>query len=47
MPGLQSHQYEDTSSDDESDYDNKCTKTSTAMQWTVLIDDSDGEKFTC
>jgi hypothetical protein len=46
MPGLQTRQNEDTSSDDDSDYDKKSTKTSTAMQWKVPIDGSDGEKFT-
>jgi hypothetical protein len=47
MPGLQPRQHEDTSSDDDSDYDKKPTKTPTTMQWKVPIDDSDGEKFTC
>jgi hypothetical protein len=47
MPDLQSRQHEDTSSDDDSNYDKKSTKTSTTMQWKVPIDDSDGEKFTC
>jgi hypothetical protein len=47
MPGLQSRQHEDTSSDDDSNYDKKPTKASTTMQWKVPIDDSDGEKFTC
>jgi hypothetical protein len=47
MPGLQTRHYEDTSSDDDSDYNNKLTKASTTMQWKVPIDDSDGEKFTC
>jgi hypothetical protein len=47
MPGLQTRHSEDTSSDDDSDYDKKPTKASTTMQWKVPIDDSDGEKFTC
>jgi hypothetical protein len=47
MPSLQTRQHEDTSSDDDSVYDMKHTKTSTFMQWKVPIDDSDGEKFTC
>jgi hypothetical protein len=47
MPGLQQRQHEDTSSDDNSVFDMKPTKTSTSMQWKVPIDDSDGEKFTC
>ena len=33
--------------DDDSDYDNEPTKTSTAMRWKVLIDNFDGEKLTC
>jgi hypothetical protein len=47
MPGLQTRHSEDTSSDDDSDYDKKPTKASTTMQWKVPIDDSDGKKFTC
>jgi hypothetical protein len=47
MPGLQTRHSEDTSSDDDSDYDKKPTKAPTTMQWKVPIDDSDGEKFTC
>jgi hypothetical protein len=47
MPGLQTRHSEDTSSDDDSNYDKKPTKASTTMQWKVPIDDSDGEKFTC
>jgi hypothetical protein len=47
MSDLQTRHSEDTSSDDDSDYDKKPTKASTTMQWKVLIDDSDGEKFTC
>jgi hypothetical protein len=47
MPGLQTRQHEDTSSDDDSDNDKKPTKTPLTMQWKVPIDDSDGEKFTC
>jgi hypothetical protein len=47
MPGLQTRHSEDTSSDDDSDYNKKPTKASTTMQWKVPIDDSDGEKFTC
>jgi hypothetical protein len=47
MPGLQTRHSDDTSSDDDSDYDKKPTKISTTMQWKVPIDDFDGEKFTC
>jgi hypothetical protein len=47
MPGPQTRHCEDTSSDNDSDYDKKLTKASTTMQWKVPIDDSDGEKFTC
>jgi hypothetical protein len=47
MPGLQTRHSEDTSSDDDSDYNKKPTKASTTIQWKVPIDDSDGEKFTC
>jgi hypothetical protein len=47
MPGLQTRHSEDTRGDDDSDDDNKPTKTSTTMQWKVPIDNSDGEKFTC
>jgi hypothetical protein len=47
MPGLQTRHSEETSSDDDSDYDKKPTKATTTMQWKVPIDDSDGEKFTC
>jgi hypothetical protein len=47
MPGLQTRHSEDTSSDDDSDYDKKPTKASTTKQWKVPINDSDGEKFTC
>jgi hypothetical protein len=47
MPGLQTRHSEDTSSDDDSDYDKKPTKAPTTMQWKDPIDNSDGEKFTC
>jgi hypothetical protein len=47
MPGLQTRHSEDTSSDDDSEYDKKPTKASTTVQWKLPIDDSDGEKFTC
>jgi hypothetical protein len=47
MPGLQTRHCEETSSDDDSNFDKKPTKASTTVQWKVLIDDSDGEKFTC
>jgi hypothetical protein len=47
MLGLQTRHSDDTSSDDDSDYDKEPTKTSTTMQWKVPIEDSDGEKFTC
>jgi hypothetical protein len=47
MPGLQTRHSEDTSSDDDSDYNKKPTKASNTLQWKVPIDGSDGEKFTC
>jgi hypothetical protein len=47
MPGLQTRHSEDTSSDDDSNYDKKPTKASTTIQWENPIEDSDGEKFTC
>jgi hypothetical protein len=47
MPGLQTSHSEDTSSDDDSDYNKKPTKASTTLQWKVPIDDSDREKVTC
>jgi hypothetical protein len=47
MPGLQTRHSEDTSSDDDSNYNKKPTNASTTMEWKVPIDDSDGEKFTC
>jgi hypothetical protein len=47
MPGLQTSHSDDTSSDDDRDYDKKPTKASTTMQWKVPIDDSDEEKLSC
>jgi hypothetical protein len=40
MPGLQTCHSNDTSSDDDSDYDKKPNNTPTTMQWKIPIDDS-------